>query len=170
LFDLASLDAYASALAALDRPLCIIGPHLKTCDAFEACRRIRVANSQARVAFVSQHCDDPIFKADAAYAGALACMPVEVMPDALLNVLCIVQTGSSLISLEAQQVKVMALSSRELDVLRMIADSNSDSQIADALCLSVTTVRKHSQRILQKLGVHDRRNAVHRARHRGWIA
>jgi len=40
---------------------------------------------------------------------------------------------------------------------------------AAALELALSTVRNHAQRLLEKLGVHSRAEAVRRARRRGWI-
>jgi len=171
LFDLISLDVYADSLVELYQPLCIIGPHLKTYEAFEACRRVRAANSWARVALVSQHCDDPIFKADAAYAGALACMPVGVPPETLLNALSLVMAGQSLIPVEFQQLQVKPLTEREIDVLRLIAEDKTVPEIAAALFLGKGTVdkHKHKQSIFRKMSVRNRYDAVLRARHLGWL-
>ena len=56
------------------------------------------------------------------------------------------------------------LTAREMDVLRLIAQGNSNRQIADAFGLSVGTVKWYSQQIYQKLGVGNRTQAVARAR------
>jgi two-component system, NarL family, invasion response regulator UvrY len=45
------------------------------------------------------------------------------------------------------------LSDREFEVLRMIASGKTVSQIAEELCLSVTTVSTHRARILEKMGL-----------------
>jgi DNA-binding CsgD family transcriptional regulator len=52
------------------------------------------------------------------------------------------------------------LTSREREVLRMIARGSTTSAIADRLCISHTTVRNHIQHILAKLGAHSRLEAV----------
>jgi DNA-binding NarL/FixJ family response regulator len=43
-------------------------------------------------------------------------------------------------------------------------------EIARALTISVATARNHSQHILEKLDVHERREAVRRGRRLGWVA
>jgi len=50
---------------------------------------------------------------------------------------------------------VPELTSRETEVLQLIAEGNSTKQIADKLYLSVRTVDFHRANISQKLGVHD---------------
>ena len=52
------------------------------------------------------------------------------------------------------------LSARELEVLRLIADGHSNSEIAHALCLSEATVKTHVNHLLTKLRVRDRVQAV----------
>lgn len=53
-----------------------------------------------------------------------------------------------------------ALSPRELEVLQLLADGRSTQEIADHFVLSVSTVRNHVHRIIGKLGVHSRLEAV----------
>jgi two-component system response regulator NreC len=53
-----------------------------------------------------------------------------------------------------------ALSSRELDVLRLIALGHTNGEIADALFLSVRTVQSHRAHIQQKLGMTSRSDLV----------
>lgn len=46
-----------------------------------------------------------------------------------------------------------ALTDREVDVLRLIADENSTCRIAEKLFISVPTVETHRRHLMQKLGV-----------------
>ena len=56
------------------------------------------------------------------------------------------------------------LSERELEVLRLVDEGLSDSQIAGKLILAVGTVKRHLNNIYGKLGVHNRTHALARAR------
>jgi len=56
------------------------------------------------------------------------------------------------------------LSEREREVLRLIAEGHSNQQIAEALIVSVGTIKKHLNNIFGKLGVTSRTQAVARAR------
>jgi len=47
------------------------------------------------------------------------------------------------------------LSSREVEALQLIAEGKANKQIAAELGISIKTVEKHRQRLMQKLGIHD---------------
>jgi len=62
-----------------------------------------------------------------------------------------------------------ALSSREIDVLRLIAAGNSNKLIADQLSIGEATVKSHVANILSKLSANDRAHAVTIGLKRGMI-
>lgn len=62
------------------------------------------------------------------------------------------------------------LSSREIDVLRLIAAGNSNKEIADQLHIGEATVKSHVTNILSKLSANDRAHAVTIGLKRGIIA
>jgi DNA-binding NarL/FixJ family response regulator len=59
------------------------------------------------------------------------------------------------------------LSSREIDVLRLLAAGRSNQQIADELVISLNTVRRHVSNIFDKAGVANRVEAAAYARDHG---
>src|ERR1700746_1859241 len=61
------------------------------------------------------------------------------------------------------------LTSREIDVLRLIAAGNSNKLIADQLSIGEATVKSHVTNILSKLGANDRAHAVTLGLKRGII-
>lgn len=61
------------------------------------------------------------------------------------------------------------LSGRELDVLQQIATGLSNQEIASGLYLALNTVKVHTRNIYDKLGVHNRTQAVARARALGML-
>lgn len=61
------------------------------------------------------------------------------------------------------------LSDRELEILRFLPTSLTSTEIAQELYISPNTVRFHIKNIYSKLGVHQRTEAVERARDLGLI-
>ncbi|MFL5931973.1 MAG: response regulator [Gaiellaceae bacterium] len=61
------------------------------------------------------------------------------------------------------------LTPRELEVLKLIAEAYTSQQIADALFISIKTVDRHRQNILDKLGMRDRVELTRYAIRRGLI-
>lgn len=64
---------------------------------------------------------------------------------------------------------LVPLSSREMEILDLVAHGNTNRQIAQALYLSDQTVKNHITSILRKLAVNDRTQAVVLALRQGWI-
>ena len=60
-----------------------------------------------------------------------------------------------------------ALSQREIEVLRQVADGNGNKRIAQLLGISEETVKAHMKNILSKLDANDRTHAVTIAVRRG---
>jgi len=61
------------------------------------------------------------------------------------------------------------LTPREVEVLKLLAGGASNQQIADALVLSLHTVRNHVQNVITKLGAHSKLEAVATAVREGII-
>jgi LuxR family maltose regulon positive regulatory protein len=67
------------------------------------------------------------------------------------------------------QSLVEPLTERELDVLRLIAQGLTNQEIADALFISVNTVKTHAKHIYEKLNVRNRAQATTRATELGLL-
>jgi LuxR family maltose regulon positive regulatory protein len=61
------------------------------------------------------------------------------------------------------------LTSREIDILRLLQGSLSLQEIAGELYLSFNTVKTHSRAVYRKLGVHTRSEAVLAGRQQGLV-
>jgi DNA-binding NarL/FixJ family response regulator len=57
--------------------------------------------------------------------------------------------------LDLLKKKGLGLSSREVEVLQLIAEGEANKQVAAELGISVKTVEKHRQRLMEKLNIHD---------------
>jgi DNA-binding NarL/FixJ family response regulator len=62
-----------------------------------------------------------------------------------------------------------SLTERQLNVLRLMAEGNTNSQIAQELILSESTIRQETVKIYRALGVNARSEAGKRAKHLGII-
>ncbi|PJF48370.1 MAG: DNA-binding response regulator [Chloroflexi bacterium] len=163
---IAELDARWRELDVSGKVVLLVGPLLHTADGFAACRWARDQVTPVRVVFITDRCEDPLVLTDAARLGVRACLPVDVSLDDLFDVIKLAWLNQSLLPPEAEADR---LTECELRVLRKLAEGKSSKQIAAELQISVHTVRNEAQRILSKLHVHSRKEAVHRAQHLGWI-
>jgi two-component system, NarL family, response regulator LiaR len=71
--------------------------------------------------------------------------------------------------LEIERQKI-GLSSRELEVLQLMAEGLSNQEIAERLFLSLATVKTHSSKLFEKLDVKRRTQAIEKARQLRLIA
>ncbi len=62
-----------------------------------------------------------------------------------------------------------SLTTRERDILAMLAQRYSNKEIAHELLIAPATVKKHTVGIYQKLNVHGRQQAVAKARTLGYL-
>lgn len=69
----------------------------------------------------------------------------------------------------APQVPNVELTQREAEVLQLIAEGYANKQIAAELNLSVKTVEKHRQQVMQKLDIHNIAGLVRHAAAKGII-
>jgi LuxR family maltose regulon positive regulatory protein len=63
----------------------------------------------------------------------------------------------------------LALTSREREVLRLLAEGASNHEIAETLMIELSTVKKHVSNLLSKLGVPNRTRAIAQARARSLL-
>ena len=68
------------------------------------------------------------------------------------------------------QPELDPLSARELEILRHVAEGASDREIAEALFLSLNTIKWHNRQIYSKLGVASRTQAVALVSRKGLLA
>lgn len=61
------------------------------------------------------------------------------------------------------------LSTRELEILKLLARGESSKSVGELLHISRTTVNNHVQHLLRKLNAHNRLEAIRRAEHAGLI-
>jgi DNA-binding NarL/FixJ family response regulator len=57
---------------------------------------------------------------------------------------------------DGEPLQAQVLTAREQEVIKLIAESHSNREIAELLVISEKTVERHRSNILEKLGMHDR--------------
>src|SRR5215469_5459491 len=130
----------------------------------EAITRIRSEFPDAKILVLSTYSGD-VQVLRAIKAGARGYLLKGQVRTELLDAIRTIQAGHKRIPPEiaaelAEHAADDALSSREIDVLRLIGEGNANKQIADKLCIGETTVKNHVSNILPKLGDNDRAHAV----------
>jgi DNA-binding NarL/FixJ family response regulator len=165
-----NLSEALSHVDSLQPDLMIVGPHFAE-SGLTICRENRNRLPTLKTILFTAHADDSLFQADAAYAGVTALLRPESTEEECLAVIARVIAGQPFFSQEflALASRPIDLTAREGEVLKLMAEERTDHEMADALGLKVSTVRNHAQRILEKLSVHNRREAVWRAQHRGLV-
>jgi two-component system, NarL family, response regulator LiaR len=61
-------------------------------------------------------------------------------------------------------IQQLGISQRELEVLQLIAEGNSNQEIAEKLFLSLHTIKTHTSRLFEKLDVKRRTQAIEKAK------
>ena len=88
-------------------------------------------------------------------SGRFACLSVQRRPSLELDAL-----AAKLPTKLAAEAYPADLTQREVDVLRLLVQRQTDKEIADALFLGPRTIQSHVAHILNKLGVANRREAA----------
>lgn len=140
-------------------------------DGLAALTQLRIEFANARVAALSTFCGDEEIRR-AMSAGAQAYLTKDVLPDELIGAIRAIHAGKQYLPetvLATLAAEVPRLSSRELDVLRLVAQGFSNKRIAYKLQIAEDTAKNHVKSILKKLEADDRTQAATEAIQRGII-
>lgn len=134
---------------------------------------IRTEFGQARIIVLTTAAGD-IQATRAFQAGAVGFLLKDTLRSELVNTIRLIHSGGRRIPEEiavqmAEHAADDALSEREIDVLRRVAQGRSNKIIASELAISEYTVKNHLKNILSKLNADDRTHAVTIAIRRGYI-
>lgn len=69
-----------------------------------------------------------------------------------------------------RQARTTVLTSREQEVMRLLAEGRTVREVAGELALSVKTVEAHKLNLMRKLDIHNRASLVEYAAQQGWVA
>ena len=149
-----ALDAFRK-----HRPdIVVLDINLKGGSGLDVLRRLRADDPQARVVVFSMY-SDLVYATSAQRAGALCYVSKSAPSDELLVAIRKAARGESYVDSETLQDTAAApaatrtLSARELEILHMLGDGRSLSEIAEGLGVAYKTIANTSTRIKEKLGV-----------------
>lgn len=130
----------------------------------DAMRGIRLGSPTARIVVLTTFSGD-VSAQRALKAGASAYVLKEQVRAELAGIIRAAHRGMKHIEPTiarqiAHHASDLALTSREVEVLRLVATGNSNKRIAKALTISAETAKTHLRSILEKLGAHGRTHAV----------
>ncbi|HEY0537946.1 MAG TPA: response regulator transcription factor [Actinoallomurus sp.] len=145
-------------------------------DGLEATRQIMAGGDETRVIILTTY-DLDQYVYGALTAGASGFLLKDVTPEYLVAAVRLVRSGDALLAptITRRLIERFAprdemkatlhrdlseLTPRELEVLRLLATGLSNAELATRLTLSAATVKTHVARILSKLGLRDRVQAV----------
>jgi len=172
----AANGAEALELVATDRPdVVLMDIRMPDLDGIEATRRIVQSGSTTRVLVLTTYgLDENVY--DALRAGASGFLVKTDSPDRLVDAIRVVAAGEALLAPEVTRRlidrfvsaarpgepprELATLTARELDVLKLLARGRSNAEIAADLYVTEGTVKTHVGRILTKLDLRDRTQAV----------
>jgi DNA-binding NarL/FixJ family response regulator len=171
-------DQAVDQVAALGPDVVLMDVRMPGTDGIAATRRIMAdASCEARVVMLTTF-DMDEYVYDALKAGASGFLLKDVQPELLVAGIRAVHTGESLLAptvtrrmiesyldrpraVDAGARKRLAsLTAREQETLRLLARGLTNAEIAADLFVSETTVKTHVGRVLMKLGLRDRVQAV----------
>ncbi|MFJ6172625.1 response regulator [Curtobacterium sp. NPDC092190] len=170
-------EAVATVLA--ERPdVVLMDLRMPGCNGDEATARILARESGIRVLILTTYeSDDQILAA--IEAGASGYLLKAAPESEILAGLRATARGETALAPSAAAALVRrttarapvgpALSPRELEVLQLVAQGNSNPAIGRTLFVSETTVKTHLGHVFEKLGVNDRTRAVTRAMELGLL-
>jgi DNA-binding NarL/FixJ family response regulator len=161
----------------LQPDLALLDVRMPEVDGLAAARAIKQASPRTIVLIITTH-EHPDYLLAALKAGAAGYMLKDISRQELLTAVRRVLRGESILNGEvaAQALQRLAgetsvqaapslerLTARERQVLQLLAEGQTNREIAAHLSLSVGTVKIHVEHIIAKLGVSDRTQAAVRA-------
>ncbi len=158
----------------------IMDVNMESLNGIEAARRIAEVSPRTRVLALSMH-RDAVYVREMLRAGAKGYLVKDADDDALLDAVRAVARGEAYLSPSVADAvltdyrkhvtnPVDLLTSREREVLQLIAEGSTNKDIANQLSLSVYTVEGHRSRLMEKLNLHSTGDLVRFAIRNGFIS
>jgi len=164
----------AVALWRLHRPdVVLLDLRMPVLDGIGTIDRIRSEEASARILVLTTF-DTDVEISGAIKAGAKGYLLKDAPRETLLDAIRRVDSGetiipAALVTKLASGVSFDALTTREQDVLTLVARGRSNKEIASALMITETTVKSHLRSVFAKLRVFSRTEAIAAASRRGLV-
>jgi DNA-binding NarL/FixJ family response regulator len=141
-------------------------------NGLEATKQILAADPTAKIIILSAHSDDEYIERTTA-AGVSGFLEKQSSSEILTKAISEVAKGNKFFSPSitkrlpqeqgktrgregfVQRAGIRPLTSRESEVLQLVAEGSANKQVAAALGISIKTVEKHRQHLMDKLNIHD---------------
>lgn len=138
-------------------------------DGLDATRRMKKESPEIKILILTMHDDEEYFF-QLLRAGASGYITKKAVGGELASAIEAVNRGESFfcpsmskhllsdylrLDKATDQIKQVELTSREREIVKLIAEGYTNQQIADSLHRSVKTIESHRSNILRKLDIHD---------------
>lgn len=174
------LEAVALA-ASLDPDIILMDVMMPNLNGLEALRRLHERHARARVVMLSMHANTG-YAARALRSGALGYVLKDADFSEIVRAIEAALQGERYLSpqIEAETLSLLAqeqvpaptldlLSAREKEVLKLVAEGNTNSAVAIKLKLSVRTIEAHRARIMARLHVSSQAELIRFAIEQGLV-
>ncbi len=148
-------------------------------DGLEATRRIKKKNPSVKVLVLTQH-DNREYILSTIKSGSDGYLPKRALGVELVSAIRAMHEGNSFLYPSATAALIEdyllqaggkesydRLSSREREILKLIADGHTSREIADMLFISLKTILNHRAKIMEKLDIHNRTELIKYAIRKG---
>jgi DNA-binding NarL/FixJ family response regulator len=157
--------------AALRPDVVVMDIAMPLLNGLEATRQILAKHPETKVLILSAHSDDAYIDRVIA-VGAVGFLIKQTSAQILATAIHEVMAGNSFYSPQISKrvrdhyqkpdktgglmvKKATGMTSRELEVIQLVAEGQANKQVAAVLGISIKTVEKHRQHLMDKLNIHD---------------
>lgn len=168
-------EALVDAVQRLHPDLVVADINMPRCSGMDALKKVRQAGLDTRFVFITMHME-PALAVAALRAGARGYILKNSAGEDLRNAAQQVMGGGTYVTpalgaryISGQMTDMRNLTTKQLQVLRLVGEGLRSKQIALQLGLSVRTVEAHKYTMMQVLGVHSTLELVRRAEDLGLL-
>ncbi len=175
IYGIASTESEFKTLFSLfDKGIVLLDIKLKGCSGIDLCKIIKDSKKDVEVVVLSTF-DQDFYVRSMLENGAISYLLKDSSPETIVNAVYNASNGISTHSLSIKNLintpkeQTIILSKREIEVLKLISEGNTNQQIAEKLCLSPLTIDSHRKNMILKFKVQNTASLIKEASQGGWI-